>query len=72
MTFEKKGGLYEWLAMFFELSNAPSIFMRLINKVLKLFLRKFIVIYCNDIFVYSKTGKEHLKHLEELFTILKD
>ena len=71
MTLKKKGGLYEWLAMFFELSNAPSIFMRLMNDILSSFLGKFIVIYNNDIFVHSKTEVEHLKHLEELFTVLK-
>ena len=58
--------------MSFEVSNAPSIFMRLINEVVKLFLGKFIVIYYNDIFVYSKTEEEHLKHLKELFIVLKD
>ena len=57
--------------MSIELSNAPSIFMRLMNDILKSFLGKFTMIYYTDIFVHSKTEEEHLKQLEELFTVLK-
>jgi hypothetical protein len=71
-AFSTRYGLYEYLVMSFELTNALGYFMYLMNSVFMPELDKFVVVFIDDILVYSKTEDEHTKHLHTVLQRLRD
>ncbi|XP_020963973.1 uncharacterized protein LOC110265353 [Arachis ipaensis] len=71
-AFRTRYGHYEFAVMSFGLTSAPAVFMDYMNRVFRPFLDKFVVVFIDDILVYSKTAKEHEEHLRIVLQILKE
>ncbi|GJV67874.1 putative reverse transcriptase domain-containing protein [Tanacetum coccineum] len=63
---------YEFQVMPFGLTNAPAVFMDLMNRVCKLYLDRFVIVFIDDILIYSKSRKEHKGHLRLILKLLKE
>ncbi|GJT42548.1 putative reverse transcriptase domain-containing protein [Tanacetum coccineum] len=70
-AFLTRYGHYEFQVMPFGLTNAPVVFMDLMNRVCKPYLDKFIIVFIDDILIYSKNEKEHEEHLKVILKLLK-
>ena len=71
-AFRMRYGHYEFLVMPFVLTNAPAAFMDLINRVFQPYLDRFVIVFIDDIFVYSSSLEEHLEHLRIVLQALRE
>jgi hypothetical protein len=71
-AFRTRYGHYEFTVVPFGLSNTPAIFMCLMNCVFRDYLDKFVIVFLDDILVYSKSEEEHEKHLRMVLQVLRE
>ena len=71
-AFRTRYGHYEFLVMSFGLTNAPTAFIDLMNRMFRPFVDQFVVVFIDDILVYSKSMKEHMFHLRIVLHTLRE
>ncbi|GKD11638.1 retrotransposon protein, putative, ty3-gypsy subclass [Tanacetum coccineum] len=70
-AFRTRYGHFKFIVMPFGLTNTPTVFMDLMNRVCKHYLDKFVIVFIDDILIYSKTQEEHIEHLRLVLELLK-
>jgi len=68
-TFRSRYGHYEYVVMPFGVTNAPALFMDYMNRIFMSFLDKFVVVFIDDILIYSRTHEKHVEHLRKILSI---
>ena len=71
-TFRTRYGHYEFIVVPFVLTNAPIVFMCLMNGFIRKYLHKFVIVFMDDILIYSKTKEEHEEHLRLVMQVLRE
>ena len=71
-TFKSQYGHYDYVVMLFGVTNAPTVFMDYMNRIFRPFLDKFVVVFIDDILIYSKTQQEHTEHLRLVLRVLRE
>lgn len=71
-TFRTKNGLYEYTVMPFGLKNTPAVFQRFMNDLFSDLIDIYVVVYLDDILIYSKNEEQHMKHVHEVLQPLQD
>jgi hypothetical protein len=70
-VFKTKWGLFEWLVIPFGLFNDPKTLMHVMNDVFRTFLYEFVIVYLDDIIIFSGTWDEHVRHVKKVWDTLK-